>query len=149
MIGLVGYLAMAGDLSWALTFRWGLSSLVIILVLSLDLTGSTPVYKSGLHEDRLLRITLDPVRCKGAGFCEAVCPTNVFEIDEERRLAMLPGVADCVQCGACIVQCPFDALYFQSPKGDVITPQTVRKFKLNLLGKRLVKSGGRGSETRR
>ncbi|MFQ6000166.1 MAG: 4Fe-4S binding protein, partial [Anaerolineae bacterium] len=48
----------------------------------------------------------------------------------------------CVQCGACIVQCPFDALYFKSPKGEIILPETIRKFKLNLIGKRLVKEEG-------
>jgi len=45
----------------------------------------------------------------------------------------------CVQCGACIVQCPCDALFFQSPKGEIIFPESIRKFKLNLMGKRLVK----------
>ena len=35
--------------------------------------------------------------------------------------------------------CPFDTLYFRSPKGEVILPETIRKFKLNLMGKRLVK----------
>ena len=42
------------------------------------------------------------------------------------------------QCGACIVQCPFDALSFRSPEGGVVAPATVRKFKLNLLGNRRV-----------
>jgi NAD-dependent dihydropyrimidine dehydrogenase PreA subunit len=123
--------------------RWGLASLVVMLLLSLDLTGSTPVYKSGLHEDRLLRITLDPERCKGAAFCEQVCPVDVFVVDRERRLATLPRAEGCVQCGACIVQCPFDALYFETPGGDVVTPATVRRFKLNLLGKRLAGPGAR------
>ena len=88
------------------------------------------------HEDRLLAIELDEERCKGAGFCEQVCPTRVFEIDVERRLATLPNARDCVQCGACIVQCPFDALSFRSPAGEQIAPDTVRRFKLNLLGRR-------------
>lgn len=52
----------------------------------------------------------------------------------------------CVQCGACIVQCPFDALYFQSPDGDVITPDTVRQFKLNLLGSRQATSPKGGAQ---
>lgn len=67
---------------------------------------------------------------------QQVCPTRVFEIDAERRLATLPNAEDCVQCGACIVQCPFDALLFPSPAGGQIAPDTVRRFKLNLLGKR-------------
>jgi len=98
--------------------------------------GSTPVQKSGLHGDRLLRIELDATRCRGAGFCERVCPKDVFEVDHRRRLASLPGAEQCVQCGACIVQCPFDALHFRSPTGGVVPPATVRRFKLNLLGTR-------------
>jgi NAD-dependent dihydropyrimidine dehydrogenase PreA subunit len=138
MVGLVGYTMLAGDFSWVVALRWGLGSLVVVLILGLDLTGSTPVYKSGLHEDRLLHIELDVERCKGAGFCEKVCPTNVFEINLDRRLASLPRAGQCVQCGACIVQCPLDALYFRAPKGDVVAPDTVRRFKLNLLGNRKV-----------
>jgi NAD-dependent dihydropyrimidine dehydrogenase PreA subunit len=142
MIALVAGALLMGDFSWALVSRWGLSSLVVILLLSLDLMGSTPLYKSGLHEDRLLRITLDTQRCKGAGFCEQVCPVSVFEVDHHKHMATLPGAARCVQCGACVVQCPFDALYLQGAAGDVLLPETVRRFKLNLLGKRMVKERG-------
>jgi ferredoxin len=138
MLGLVVYSMLVGDFSWGLLFRWGLSSLIVLLILGLDLMGSTPIYKSGLHEDRLLRIELDPEQCRGAGFCERVCPRNVFEVDHDRRLASLPGAGQCVQCGACIVQCPFDALHFRRPKGDAVAPDTIRRFKLNLLGNRKV-----------
>lgn len=111
----------------------------MILILGLDLTGSTPTYKSGLHVDRRLRVYLDPTRCKGVGRCEAVCPTDVFIVDRRRHLASQPGLARCVQCGACIVQCPCDALCFHGPGGRVVTPETIRRFRLNLLGKRMVK----------
>jgi NAD-dependent dihydropyrimidine dehydrogenase PreA subunit len=146
MLGLVGYTTLAGAFSLALAFRWGLSSLIVVLILGLDLTGSSPVYKSGLHKDRLMGIALDAERCKAAGFCKQVCPTDVFELDYDRRLASLPRAEKCVQCGACIVQCPFDALYFRSPKGDVVAPDTVRRFKLNLLGNRKVASRPAGRE---
>jgi NAD-dependent dihydropyrimidine dehydrogenase PreA subunit len=128
--------ALTGSLSTGYMLSWGAASLAVLFILSLDLTGSTPGYKSGLHADRLLEIELDEDCCKGAGFCEQVCPTRVFEIDAERRLATLPNVKDCVQCGACIVQCPFDALSFRSPGGERIAPETIRRFKLNLLGTR-------------
>jgi NAD-dependent dihydropyrimidine dehydrogenase PreA subunit len=139
-LGLVGYALFDPDVTWTLVARWSLISLVIVLILGLDLTGSTPVYKSGLHEDRLLRIVLDAERCKGAAFCEQVCPTGVFELDHVRRLAKLQRVERCVQCGACIVQCPFDALYFETPAGQMVAPETIRTYKLNLLGARKVRA---------
>ena len=109
----------------------------MLLILTLDLAGSTPLYKSGLHPDRRLRVELDAERCKGAGFCEQVCPTRVFEIDAAQRLALLPRAHACVQCGACIVQCPFDALLFRSESGGTVSPETVRRFKLDLIGRRI------------
>jgi NAD-dependent dihydropyrimidine dehydrogenase PreA subunit len=142
VLGLVGYSMLAGEFSWGLVFRWSLSSLIVLLILGLDLMGSTPTYKSGLHRDRLLRIELDPQRCKGAGFCEKVCPVNVFRVDHNQRRAFLPGAGQCVQCGACIVQCPFDALHFRDPTGAIVVPDTIRRFKLNLLGNRTVTARG-------
>jgi NAD-dependent dihydropyrimidine dehydrogenase PreA subunit len=132
----VAAISFTRGFSWPVASRWGMGSLIVVLILGLDLRGSTPVYKSGLHEDRLWRIVLDAKRCKGAGSCEQVCPREVFEVDHNRRVASLSRAEQCVQCGACIVQCPFDALYFQTPKGDMATPDMIRRFKLNLLGKR-------------
>lgn len=136
--GLLLYALIVGETSWPFFARWTLGSLLVILILGLDLTGSTPTYKSGLHADRRLRIGLDEARCKGAGRCEAVCPASVFVVDRRRHLASLPGIERCVQCGACIVQCPCDALCFQAPDGRVVTPETIRRFKLNLLGRRMI-----------
>ncbi len=138
MLGLCTYSLLTGDFSWGFIFRWGVVSFVVVLVLSLDLMGSTPTYKSGLHEDRFFTVSIDEEKCKGAGFCERVCPRGCYEIDSARHLAKMAGAERCVQCGACIIQCPFDALCFKSPKGDMISPETLRKFKLNLMGKRVV-----------
>lgn len=123
--------------TWPIILRWGFVSFVILLMISSDLMGSTPVYKSSLHEDRFLKVILDEEKCKGAGFCEQVCPRNCYEVNRNQHTAAMLRPDRCVQCGACIVQCPFDALYFQGPKGEIIHPGTIRKFKLNLIGKRL------------
>jgi NAD-dependent dihydropyrimidine dehydrogenase PreA subunit len=139
LVSLLMYSMFFGVFSWGFILRWGLISFIIVLLLSIDLMGSTPLYKSGLHEDRFLRVVLDEEKCKGAGFCEQVCPRNCYEVDKGRGIAAMPRDYRCVQCGACIVQCPFDALYFKNPKGEVITPELIRRFKLNLIGKRLVK----------
>jgi ferredoxin len=58
-------------------------------------------------------------------------------MDAERRVATLPRIEACVQCGACIVQCPFDALLFRSESGGSVPAETVRRFKLDLIGRRI------------
>ncbi len=142
LIGLIAYSLAADQFSGGFILRWGFASLVVIIVLSIDLTGSTPVYHSSLSEDRLLKVYLDKTKCRGAAFCEQVCPRNCYQVNKEKHTATMPRAGQCIQCGACIVQCPFDALYFKSPQGEVIPPESIRKFKMNLLGKRLVKPGG-------
>jgi NAD-dependent dihydropyrimidine dehydrogenase PreA subunit len=133
------YSILAGTFTFGFISSWGFISFIILLILSIDLMGSTPTYKSGLHDDRFLKVILDKEKCKGAGFCEQVCPRNCFEVDKSGHTATMPRADQCVQCGACIVQCPFDALYFESPEGEIVSPEDVRRFKLNLIGKRLVK----------
>ncbi|RME81454.1 MAG: 4Fe-4S dicluster domain-containing protein [Caldilineae bacterium] len=132
---------MTGGLTWGYALRWGLASLLVVVMVSIDLMGSTPIYKSGLHEDRLLSVRLDRDLCKGAGFCEDVCPRDCFEVDREARKATRPRADACVQCGACIVQCPFDALSFATPSGEIIPPADIRTYKLNLMGRRIKAAG--------
>lgn len=139
LIGLIIYSISSGNLNLEFMSRWGVFSLIVVFVLSMDLMGSTPTYKSGLHEDRLLEITFDKEKCKGAAFCEQVCPRNCFTVDKKLHTVSELRAGRCVQCGACIVQCPFDALYFQDPSGEIVLPETIRKYKLNLMGKRMVK----------
>jgi NAD-dependent dihydropyrimidine dehydrogenase PreA subunit len=137
MLGLVIWCILIGDFSWRFIIRWGIILTIIVLILSIDLMGSTPLHKSGLHEDRVLEIIIDAERCKGVAACEAVCPRNCYDIDRVRHTATIPRAERCVHCGACIVQCPLDALSFKSPKGVTIPPATIRKYKLNLMGKRI------------
>jgi hypothetical protein len=39
------------------------------------------------------------------------------------------------------VQCPQDALFFENEAGARIEPDVIRKYKLNLLGRRSVDAG--------
>lgn len=137
-VGLVSYTVVMGGSDWGNVVRWGLVSVVVLIVLGFDFLGSTPVYKSGLCEERLFTVVLDEEKCRGLGYCEEVCPRNCYQVDEERHRASMPRAERCVRCGACIVQCPLDALHFESPRGEVIPPETIREFKLNMMGKRLV-----------
>jgi ferredoxin len=139
MVGVGACVCALGGGPWGGLGRWGVLTLVVLLVLGLDLLGSTPVYKSGLQEDRKLSVELDLAKCHGAGACVQVCPRDCYELEQRRGKVSMPRSQRCVQCGGCIVQCPCDALSFSAPDGGTITPETVRRFKLNLIGTRVEK----------
>ncbi len=129
--------ALAGTLTDHLTLpfltRWGGLGIGVVLLLAIDLAGSTPLYKSWLHDDRRYRVVLEADQCIACGRCAQVCPRGVFVVEE---VAALPHADRCEQCGACIVQCPTDALAFLTPSGERIPPKTIRRYKLNLMGQR-------------
>jgi NAD-dependent dihydropyrimidine dehydrogenase PreA subunit len=138
VVGLTAYGRFVAGWPWMTIIGWGLAGLAVALLMSLDLAGSTPIYKSGLHEDRLLRVELDLGRCEGRAICEQVCPKNCYEIDSKLHKARILKDSECVQCGACIVQCPEDALAFVDPTGLRVPPEQIRKYKLNMTGQRVL-----------
>ncbi len=140
MIVLIGYKLFFNPMSWGMIIRWAILLSIVSFTITMDILGCTPIFKSGFHEDRLLKVILDESKCKGIGCCQQVCPGDCFDIDKKRKIATIPRSSNCIQCGACIVQCPCDALYFQSPKGKIIVPESIREFKLNLIGRRSVKA---------
>jgi NAD-dependent dihydropyrimidine dehydrogenase PreA subunit len=135
--GIIFYSYMSGDLTFKHILLLELLSLIIVLLLTIDLLGSTPVYKGGEDENKL-SIIIDESKCKGTGICEQVCPKGCYTVVKKHSVAMIEKDR-CVKCGACIVQCPFDALYFKEVSGKILSPETIRKFKLNLKGKRAVR----------
>lgn len=139
MSGLIGCHFFIQSLSLGTAIRWGILLSVVVLTITIDMLGCTPTFKSGFHRDRLLKIGLDETKCRGDGTCAEVCPRHCFEIDRIKNVSIIKQEKNCVQCGACIVQCPCDALHFQSPDGEVIPPESIRKYKLNLMGERMVK----------
>ena len=136
VVGVILYaIVYQNDYSWLL-IRWSIVSFLLVLVVNMELKGSSPTYKSDSHADKLFDVEIDLTKCEGTGICTDVCPRNCYELDTEKRKITMTRQRFCVQCAACIVQCPYDALYFINRKGDIIKPDTVRKFKLNLMGKR-------------
>ncbi len=134
--GLAAYVWFVGEGEWISLAGWGLAGLAISLLIGLDLTGSTPIYKSGLHDERLLTVRLLEDRCTGKAMCEQVCPKGRFRVDSKLHKAVVDAGDGCIQCGACVVQCPEDALVFAYPDGRTIPPEQIRRYKLNMLGER-------------
>ncbi len=114
-------------------------SLILITAITSDLTGYAPGHKSSLQAERLNDVVMNSKTCAGEGTCVDVCPAGCFERTGKRKI-LLSNPGSCVQCGACIIQCPVDALMFRTPDGKFIFPQTLREYKLDLHGKRTVPS---------
>jgi NAD-dependent dihydropyrimidine dehydrogenase PreA subunit len=117
-----------------------IAPLFLTAILTFDYAGSTPLEGGSHFQERLWTITLDSERCAGVYRCWEVCPEACFEKWEELRKVELAHDERCIRCGACVVQCPRDALFFQDPRGERIEPDVIRRFKLNLLGERRLES---------
>ncbi len=137
--------ALAGGGAAALVTAF-LASVGFSALLTYDYAGSTPIEGGSHFEEARWHITLDPDSCKGVFFCWQVCPEACFEKREDLRKVEIAHGDRCIRCGACVVQCPTDALSFEDGSGRRIEPETIRRFKLNLLGQRTVDSGPAISE---
>jgi len=56
-----------------------------------------------------------PDRCINCKRCTQVCPHGVFETGEEHAELVRP--ASCMECGACALNCPVQAIEVQSGVG--------------------------------
>ncbi len=121
---------------------WSITALAVIGVLTFDFAGSSPTAAAGVFEEKAFRVVLDFERCTGAWNCWAVCPEAVFEKLTDDHKVMIAHSDRCIRCGACLVQCPQDALAFQAPDGRRVGPDVIRRFKLNMLGKRAQQIAG-------
>jgi NAD-dependent dihydropyrimidine dehydrogenase PreA subunit len=115
---------------------WGILSIITVLLLGGDLAGSTPFLISEFREEKGFHVEVDSEKCRGDGICGIVCPVDCFTLDKQKSLAILEKPDKCIYCGACIVQCQFDALSYVDKKGRRIPPEFVRKHKVGFTGKR-------------
>ncbi len=122
-----------------------LAGIAFSALLTFDYSGSTPIEGGSHFKEARWHIKLDLERCKGVYFCWQVCPEACFDKREDVRKVEIARSDSCIRCGACVVQCPTDALAFEDESGNRIEPETIRRFKLNLLGKRTVDAGGAGA----
>lgn len=53
--------------------------------------------------------------CTGCGLCVDVCPHAVFKINN--RKAQIIDIDDCMECGACALNCQFGAISVNSGVG--------------------------------
>ncbi len=151
LIGVNVVLAVTGWATPAATAGWSGTAIAVLAVLTFDYAGSSPTAPAGLFEEKAFRVVLDLGRCTGAYNCWAVCPEAVFEKHPAIHKVSIARPEQCIRCGACLVQCPRDALAFEAPDGRRIGPDVIRRFKLNMLGRRAVRRdpGAEGGDSAR
>ncbi len=110
-----------------------------IALVSIDLAGVTPWYGSYIntfHNEAHIELVAD--RCTAVAECVEVCPRDVLEMNESQRKVEIKKPDWCIQCGACIVQCPTDALRFRYDDGRVVEAPTIRHTRMNMVGRRSI-----------
>ena len=118
-----------------------LANVVAMLPLSLDLAGTTPWYPGTLNSvGNHFDLELDADRCTGAADCVKVCPREVLAMAGKERKVVIAKPDACLRCGACVVQCPEDALHFRFTDGPVVPAEQIRKTRMNLVGRRTIET---------
>lgn len=57
----------------------------------------------------VVTLEYDPVKCTGCEKCTEVCPHAIFAMGGDGKAEM--GDRDlCIECGACMLNCPFGAI---------------------------------------
>ncbi len=67
------------------------------------------------HLKNVATLKLDVEKCIGCGLCVAVCPHEVFVVENGK--ASIVDLDACMECGACVKNCPSDALNVKTGTG--------------------------------
>ena len=70
------------------------------------------VVKKWESKDIGVTIEVDYDKCVGAAECVEVCPSEVYELKDNKASA--PNIDECIECCACIEACPESAITHSS-----------------------------------
>ena len=59
---------------------------------------------------RYLQIKFNPAQCVGTWQCYEVCPIGCWAPNHQTRIVEFHNGQCCIACGACVLQCPEDAI---------------------------------------
>ncbi len=76
---------------------------------------------------RELQIHFYPDRCTGVWQCYEVCPIGCWTPDYKRRIVVFHNPELCIACGACVLQCPENAIELKTADKGRRTQPTARQ----------------------
>lgn len=113
---------------------WLAAAFAIMFSIGFDLAGiasprrsDAEAFAAGLHigrlgslyaERQLGTITLDRDRCRGCRTCWDICPVAVYGTLDAENKTTLPRQSACFACGACVMQCPEQALSLRTQAAE-------------------------------
>jgi ferredoxin len=71
--------------------------------------------KNPVYLKDVVTLQLDENKCTGCGMCLNVCPHEVFKMNS--RHVVIQNRDACMECGACSLNCPANAIAVQSGVG--------------------------------
>jgi NAD-dependent dihydropyrimidine dehydrogenase PreA subunit len=137
IVGVVAYGLMLGGWSAVTLAGWSLAFLLVAIALGFDLDGTSPLRPGGTVAyyarrwpgimklwaligydlEMPFRLSLDADLCRGCKTCLEVCPKAVFglySLNGSQKSRLVRPEA-CVQCTACVKQCPEMAIVSEPP----------------------------------
>ena len=137
VVGVVAYGLAIGEWSAGAMVGWSLAILGVAVILGFDLDGTTPLQPGatvayyaqrwpgilklwaliGYDLEKPFTLKVDVDRCSGCRTCMEVCPRGVFELyrSDGRQKSRVTFSGACVQCTACVKQCPEQAILADPP----------------------------------
>ena len=117
---------LAWDMSAGPAVAWASWILVLATYLGYDLPSWSPLWRADLKElvfgKRHTNIEIVQDKCIGCHLCDVVCPVSVFERNPETRKYFVADMDACQACGACIENCPTDAIVTNFQSGICACP---------------------------
>jgi NAD-dependent dihydropyrimidine dehydrogenase PreA subunit len=71
--------------------------------------------KGQIYLKNVVTLELDSYKCIGCRMCVTVCPHRVFTMREKKAVIVDKDL--CMECGACSLNCPVDAINVRSGVG--------------------------------
>jgi NAD-dependent dihydropyrimidine dehydrogenase PreA subunit len=84
-----------------------------------------------LDDTAILRLTVE--KCVGCGNCELVCPHRIFRVREQKAEILDPN--GCMECGACVINCPAGAIYVNPDDGCGCAAYIINSWLARMKGK--------------